>query len=156
LAFAREPHSKGASALAIVKSVIAVATVTTTRVITRWLEHVWWTSEGRFVETLPPEDWIENKSQNAGRDWRFCVPPFDRCVGDTLWRSPGPVRRHGAPMTLDNVSQATAPALHHWAIDRRVSDPLSNWWAEDFVIHDLSGAPLPDRWCDDHLLKLQA
>lgn len=25
------------------------------------LEHVWWTSEGRFVETLPPEDWIENK-----------------------------------------------------------------------------------------------
>jgi hypothetical protein len=26
------------------------------------LEHVWWTSEGRFVETLPPEDWIENKS----------------------------------------------------------------------------------------------
>ena len=25
------------------------------------VEHVWWTSEGRFVETLPPEDWIENK-----------------------------------------------------------------------------------------------
>jgi hypothetical protein len=63
---------------------------------------------------------------------------------------------HGPPMTLDNVSQATARALPHWAIDRRVSDPLSHRWAEDFVIHDLSSASLPDRWCDGHVLKLQA
>jgi hypothetical protein len=62
---------------------------------------------------------------------------------------------HGPPMTLDNGPQATALALHHWAIDRRVSDPLSHGRAEDFVIHDLSGALLPDRWCDGHLLKLQ-
>jgi hypothetical protein len=27
---------------------------------------------------------------------------------------------------------------------------------EDFVIHGLSGAPPPDRWCHGHLLKLQA
>jgi hypothetical protein len=44
-------------------------------------------------------------------------------------------------MTFDNMSHATAPALHDWAIDRRVSDPLSHGWAEDFVIHDLSSAP---------------
>ena len=25
------------------------------------LEHVWWTRDGRYVETPPPEDWIENK-----------------------------------------------------------------------------------------------
>jgi hypothetical protein len=25
------------------------------------LEHSWWTREGRYVEALPPDDWIENK-----------------------------------------------------------------------------------------------
>ena len=25
------------------------------------LEHSWWTREGRFVEALSPDDWIENK-----------------------------------------------------------------------------------------------
>jgi hypothetical protein len=86
----------------------------------------------------------------------------------------------GPPMTLGNmralgvqrrvayypndrprVSRATARALHHWAIDRPVSDPLLSafLWvsvAEDSVIHDLSGASLPDGWCIGHLLKLQA
>ena len=37
-------------------------------------------------------------------------------------------------MTLDNVSQATARALHHWTIDRRVSDSLPHGWAAPEIL----------------------
>jgi hypothetical protein len=37
-------------------------------------------------------------------------------------------------MTLDNVSQATARALHHWTIDRHISDPLSHGCAAPGIL----------------------